>query len=178
MTVLRVLFLLGIIVALLAYLFFPEAGGMIWHLRHGATADFCGLRFAVPIFYSVESYPQKRVMYMVSTPGRLRNYLGRKVSIIALHQSDDQKVGQLPTSEKDPWASNAYSETIHRPLTLARNSGRCTGFSGPPIWNRDKDVEVWCQFEHGYEAHFSGTELGMNDFFGILETAGLSKGNR
>ena len=180
MKILSALLLLGVTSALVGYLFYPEAGGVIWHLRHGATADFCELHLSVPLLYSVNSDPQKRVIYLVAVPGRWRNYFKgerpSKVSLIALHQFSDQRTGQLPTSKKDTWAAKDFSEMMNKPFNLAGNNGRCVGFDGPPMWNGDKDVEIFCEFEHGYEAHFSGTNLGVNDFFVILKTAEPARG--
>jgi len=49
--------------------------------------------------------------------------------------------------------------------------------TGRGIWNGDRDVEVSCQFDGGFEAHFAGTEPGLEDFYRILQTAIAKKGN-
>jgi hypothetical protein len=174
------LFLGGSVVAsLTVYLFLPETGTVIWHLRHGSSAQLNELQFNVPAFYSAQVHADKGVLYITAVPGRARNYFKGsgtlKVSMISLHQLPNGQVGQIPSDSNDPWASHDYQKTIDRRLSLAGNEGRCVGFSGPATWNGDRDFEIFCEFQGGLEAHFAGTEGGVNDFYKVLETAQRQK---
>ena len=90
----RIVFLLcGVLIVTAAiYLFSPESGSIVWHLRHGSRAHLDSLEFQVPAFYWSESYPGKSVIYINSVPGRARNYFkdGKvlRVSFISLHRRE------------------------------------------------------------------------------------------
>jgi hypothetical protein len=174
------LVLFGTVIAgLVVYLFLPETGTVIWHLKHGSYARLNEIQFHVPAFYSAQVHADKSVLYITAVPGRARNYFKGsrtlKVSMISLHQLPNGQMGQIPSENNDPWASHEYQKTINRDLSLAGNPGRCVGYSGPKIWNGDKDFEIFCEFQGGLEAHFSGTEAGVDDFYRILEGAQQQK---
>jgi hypothetical protein len=163
------------------YLYLPETGTVIWHLKHGSYARLNEIQFHVPAFYSAQVHADKSVLYITAVPGRARNcFKGSrtlKVSMISLHQLPNGQVGQIPSDNNDPCASHDYQKTIDRRLSLAGNEGRCVGFSGPATWNGDRDFEVFCEFQGGLQAHFSGTEAGVDEFYRILQTAKIKKGN-
>lgn len=174
------LFLGGTVVASLAvYLFLPETGTVSWHLRHGSSVQLNEFQFHVPAFYSAQVHADKSVLYITAVPGRARNYFKGsrtlKVSMITLHQLPNGQMGQIPSENNDRWASHEYRKTINRDLSLAGNEGQCVGYSGPATWNGDKDLEIFCEFQGGWEAHFAGTEAGVDDFYRILEGAQQQK---
>jgi hypothetical protein len=174
------LFLGGTVVASLAvYLFLPETQTVIWHLTHGSSVQLNELQFHVPAFYSAQVHADKSVLYIIAVPGRARNYFKGsrtlKVSMISLHQLSNGQMGQIPNENKDSWAAHDYRKTSNRDLSLAGNSGMCVGYSGPRIWNGNKDLEIFCEFQGGLEAHFAGTEAGVDDFYKVLETAQRQK---
>jgi hypothetical protein len=173
---------LTVIASLVVYLFQPEIGMVIWHVKHGSSVQLNELQFHVPAFYSAEVYSSKNVLSIISVPGRVRNcFKGSrtlKVSMISVHQQPHGELGQnLDDDNNDPWASHEYqkTKTIKRDLNLAGNPGRCIGYSGPTIWNGDRNFEIFCEFQGGLEAHFAGTEGGVNDFYKVLETAQRQK---
>lgn len=165
------------IISLAVYLFMPELGSLIWHGRHGSHARLGGLEFQVPDLYSSKAYPEKSVLYIISVPGRARNYFKGggtlKISMISLFrfQAGEQFRNMVEDQKEDPWAAHGYRKRAVRPLTLAGAPGRCIEYLGPAIWNGDKDVQVHCQFDGGWMAHFDGTETGLRDFLKILQTA-------
>ncbi len=180
MTARSFVILAAVIIALSAYLFLPEIGGLVWHLKHGGTAELNGLRFKVPLLYSVTADPKHGVLYMVSVPGRacifLKRKRGLKVAMLSVYASVDTKTDARLSEVHDPFASHDYVKTIYKTANLGGDEGRCLGFTGPPLWDGDKDVEIDCEF-HSHKAHFAGSEMGAEDFFRILETAQHSKRN-
>jgi hypothetical protein len=165
----------AVIIGLGIYLFLPETGALIWHLRHGSSVRLDELQFQVPAFYSAKAHSDKRVLYINAVPGRARTFFKGdrilKVSVISVHQLPSGEIGQTPSGNDDPLASHEYKKIIDRQLRLGGSTGRCVGFTGPAIWNGDEDVEISCKFQDGFEAHFAGTEPGVDDFYKLLTTA-------
>jgi hypothetical protein len=165
-----------VIVSVAVYLFIPETGTIIWHLRHGFSVKLNQFQFYVPVAYNAQVHTDKSIAYIIAVPGRARNYFKGsrplKVSMISLHElSHGEPVRNLDDDSNGRWASPEYQKVINRDLRLAGNPGRCVGYSGPAIWNGNKDFEIFCEFQGGLEAHFAGTEAGVNDFYDILQTA-------
>ena len=156
-------------------LFFPEAGAMFWHIRHGASASFGKFQFPVPAFYSSQSYPDKNVLFITSVPGRARSYLRHngtyKVSLISIYRAPADGQVRALDQRDDPYADNIYNKSVARQVFLAGDPGRCVEYQGPAMWNGQNDFQVFCQFSGGIEAHFEGTATGLGDFYKILGTA-------
>jgi hypothetical protein len=168
----RIAILFGVVILpLVLFLFYPEAGALFWHLRHGSSAELGGLSFHVPAFYSANT-PGQNILYMVAVPGRARNYFkaGRplKVSMISLHQ--------LQRGETQQFARLGDPKEQVKTLDLSGNTGQCIESAGGAIWSRDEDVEIFCEFQEGMEAHFSGTTEGVKDFYRILQTSHRTQG--
>jgi hypothetical protein len=163
-------------------LFFPEIGGMVWHIRHGTNVEFSGLRFHVPALYSEKTDRAHSVLYMTSVPGRARTYFHTKktfsVSLITVHQLSLGETGPSLDEVRDPGASKEYVRNRDINVKVAGSSGRCVGYNGPPIWSGEKDLQIWCQFAGGFQVVFTGTEPGSTDFFSILKSAKAVEGNR
>jgi hypothetical protein len=171
----------GVIIGVVSYAFWPEIGGIMWHLRHGSAVQVGELRVSVPTFYSASNHPDEKLVYLIGNPGRARRYFKGnselKFARISFRQSTESKPHLIAIETNDTWASHAYSKTLDTALKLAGDDGRCVQFNGPPLWDREKDVEIDCEFEGHYQAHFSGTQLGAEEFFSILKSVQHFKGS-
>jgi hypothetical protein len=115
---------------------------------------------------------------MIAVPGRARNSFknGRKISMISIDQPRDKNIAPLSGENVDPWASHSYMKTLERSSSLAGHAGRCIGFTGDATWSGEKDVEIFCDFKGPYQAHFSGTQTEVADFFRVIDNAQQVKG--
>ena len=155
-----------------------EIRALLWHTKHGSTAETNGITFSVPLWYYANIGARNEIVFNTS-PGWFRSKLtpaGKlKFGIITVDIDSASLAGhtrEYLDSLTSVFLRTGFQKTGEPAPMFLQQQGRCVELTGPPLAaDGDKHINIICVFGSDTAASFDGNAAAAPDFYNLLQTA-------